>query len=382
MHRVQAEFGLSDAAGGTLASTFILVYTVASPLGGYLGDRLPRRWLIAGAVALWSLATVGSGLATSFALLLLARAATGVGEAGYGVITPAYLSDLFPKERRARILAIFYTAIPLGAAAGYILGGAIADRGDWRHAFYLGGAPGLLLALLALTLPEPRRGAMDEGHPPEKVPFVEGLRKLADNRRFWFATAGVTLMTFSIGGLANWMPKFLVAERGFSGTEAGLGMGATTIIGGFVGTIAGGLLADRLERTRPGAGVQLSAWGLSLAAPFMVAATLVESRAALLGLLLVAQTLIFLNQGPLNAAVVNAVPPGFRAFAVGLQTLTLHLFGDAASPTVIGVISDQSSLARAIQVNAVPVLVAGLVLFWGLRHYRATPQPLPSPPAA
>lgn len=381
LHKVQAEFQLSDTAGGTLASTFILVYTFASPVGGFLGDRMQRRYLIAAAIGIWSLATVGSGLATSFAFLLVARALTGIGEAGYGTIAPAYLSDLYPASRRSRVLSIFYTALPLGAAAGFVLGGAMADRGDWRHAFFIGGAPGLLLAAVALFLPEPTRGAMDGAGAQAKVPFREGLKALGGNRRFWISTAALTLMTFSIGGLGNWMTKFLIAERGFSGTEAGLSLGATTIIGGFSGTILGGVLGDRLDRKMAGGGIWLSACGLTLAAPFMYVSTLVSDRALLLGALLVAQVLIFLNQGPLNASVVNAVPPGFRAFAIGLCTLTLHLFGDATSPTIIGAISDASSLARAIQLNAVPVFLGGVVLFVGLKHFRA-PAAAPAPAQA
>jgi MFS transporter, Spinster family, sphingosine-1-phosphate transporter len=382
LHEVEGEFKLSHAAGGTIASTFIIVSTFASPIGGFLGDRLPRRYLIAGAVALWSLATVGSGLATSFAFLLVARALTGVGEAGYGTVAPAYLSDLFPASKRSRILSIFYIAIPLGAAAGFVLGGAMADQGNWRHAFFIGGAPGLLLAVGALFLPEPTRGAMDGPGARVKVPFVEGLKALAGNTRFWFSTAALTLMTFSIGGLGWWMKTFLQTERGFSGSAAGYALGATTVIGGLVGTILGGLLGDKLEKRKPGGGIWLSAWGLSLAAPFMIASTLFTDRNLILGALLLAQVLIFLNQGPLNASVVNAVPPGFRAFAVGLCTLTLHLLGDATSPTLIGYIGDASSLERAIQVNALPVLLAGVVLFWGLKHFRAAAPAAPTPATA
>ena len=118
MKEMQSKFSLDDTSGGLLATTFMVVYMLASPLGGFLGDRLPRRLLIGAAVLIWSLATIASGLATSFLMLVIARAATGVGEAGYGTIAPSFISDLFKPERRSRMLAIFYTAMPLGAAAG------------------------------------------------------------------------------------------------------------------------------------------------------------------------------------------------------------------------------------------------------------------------
>lgn len=371
MKEMQSKFSLDDTSGGLLATTFMVVYLLASPLGGFLGDRLPRRLLIGAAVLIWSLATIASGLATSFLLLVIARAATGVGEAGYGTIAPSFISDLFKPERRSRMLAIFYTAMPLGAAAGFIIGGKFG----FPTAFFIGGAPGLLLGVMCLVMAEPPRGGMEE-KPIEKVPFLDGLKVLLTNARFWVVTSGLTLMTFSIGGLSNWMPKFLATERNFEDGEAGLMLGATTVIGGLLGTIAGGVLGDKLEKRKQGGSIWMSGVGLSLAAPMMVVAVHSESKATLLLVLLAAQFFIFLNQGPLNAAIVNVVSPGFRAFAFSVSTMTLHLLGDAASPTIIGWISDTSKahggpgLATAIQLNALPVLLGGVVLLLGAKSFQ------------
>ncbi|PZR11419.1 MAG: MFS transporter [Archangium gephyra] len=383
MKKVQDHFHLTDTDGGLLATTFMVVYLIASPVGGFLGDRLPRHFLIAGAVLVWSLATIASGLASSFVLLIIARAATGVGEAGYGTIAPSFISDLFKPERRSRMLAIFYTAMPLGAAAGFILGGFVGDKHGWQAAFFVGGAPGIVLGLMCFFIPEPQRGGMEAAH-VEKIPFMVGLKELFTNGRFWVVTAGLTLMTFSIGGLSNWMPKFLESERGFSGTDAGLYLGATTVVGGLLGTLAGGFLGDRIEKRMPGGGVLMSGFGLSFAAPMMLVAVHAESKSLLLGSLLLAQFFIFLNNGPLNAAIVNVVSPGFRAFAFSISTMTLHLLGDAASPAIIGWISDTSKkaggpgLATAIQINALPVLIGGLVLLAGARWFRPNEPPRPA----
>ncbi|MFT3842532.1 MAG: MFS transporter [Myxococcaceae bacterium] len=384
MKRMQDEFHLNDEQGGRLATIFMVVYMFMSPLGGYLGDRMPRRVLIAIAVAIWSVATIGSGLAATFGLLMLARAFTGVGEAGYGTTAPSVISDLFPPARRTRMLAVFYTAMPLGAAAGFVLGGAMAEHASWRHAFYVGGIPGLVLALLALSTPEPERGATD-AEKPAKIPFAEGIKAIRGSARFWYATAGLTLMTFSVGGLGFWMPKYLSTMRGFSDTEAGLTLGATTVIGGFVGTILGGFAGDRLDKRFGGGGVALSAIGLLCAAPLMVYAAAVDSpwRVEILGLtvcppvffsLTFAQLFIFLNNGPLNAALVNSVSAPLRAFAFGIAMLVMHLLGDAASPNLIGRISDAYDLAVAIKLNAIPVALGGLVLLFGLKHWRRGPS--------
>jgi MFS family permease len=273
------------------------------------------------------------------------------------------------------MLAFFYTTMPLGAACGFVIGGMVGK--DWHHAFFAGGLPGIVLGLLAFFLPEPERGAMDEGPKQPPVPFFQGLAALKTNARYWYVVASLTLMTFSIGGLSIWMPKYLSAERGFTTGEAGLALGATTVVGGLVGTLAGGFYGDVLERRRVGGGVLLSAIGLIAAAPFMIGAVLLHDKVALLACLLLAQLCIFLNNGPLNAAIVNVVSPSLRAFAFGISLLVLHLLGDAASPTIIGWISDRSSLGTAIVVNAVPVALGGLVLFPAVRLFRLE-RPSPS----
>ena len=158
-----SELHLSDKQLGALATGFILVYMLTSPIFGTLGDRKQRPRLLAIGVGIWSLATALGGFARSFAGLFTARASVGVGEAAYGTIAPAMLADHFPIERRGRIFAIFFAAIPIGSAAGYVLGGLADQKFGWRSAFFIAGAPGLVLALLCLLLPDPPRGAQDPG---------------------------------------------------------------------------------------------------------------------------------------------------------------------------------------------------------------------------
>src|SRR5512144_784152 len=164
---ILSSLGLSDAEGGFLQSAFILSYSLCSPLAGWLGDRWARLRLAAGGVLVWSVATIASGLAPTYATLLLARTVIGVGEASYAIVTPSLLSDFYPPERRARVFAVFYAAIPVGTALGYALGGTIGSAFGWRTAFFFAGIPGALLALTLLGLTEPERGASDpEGTQP------------------------------------------------------------------------------------------------------------------------------------------------------------------------------------------------------------------------
>jgi MFS family permease len=386
MPRIQEQFGLSGTQGGLLASLFIVVFMVASPLGGFLGDRLPRKLLVGGSVLLWSLATGASGLATSFAALLVARGIIGIGEAGYGAVAPSIISDLYPREERTRKLAYFYVAIPVGAGLGYLLGGWLTEAYSWNMAFFVAGVPGILLAVLAFAMPEPRRGAMDGPDAEVKLPFLVGFRGLARNRAFWATTAGYTLMTFSIGGLAVWMPTFLVRERGYAEGSAGFVLGVVTVVAGICGTLVGGWLGDRMDRRMAGGGLRLSGFGLLGAAPFMYVAANVHGYTAIFAAVFAAQFLLFLNSGPINAAIVNCVPPAFRSFAMGFNVLCIHLLGDALSPTVIGAIADAANYELAIELNAVPVLLGGVALLvasrWLGELLLRTPLSAPPPAAA
>jgi predicted MFS family arabinose efflux permease len=378
MPRIMEAFHVDKAAAGWLGSVFIIVYMVFAPLAGVLGDRFPRRLVLAGGVFLWSLATVGGGFAGTFAALLVARSIVGIGEAGYGTVAPGLIADLFPRNERSRMLAYFYVAIPVGSAMGFALGGWLGHAYSWQHAFWVAGVPGLLVAFFALRVPDPPRGATDEGPPPVKVPFKEGLLRLRKNAMYWTAVGGLTLMTFSIGGLANWMPSFLELERGVKPEIAGLYFGGITAVAGIVGTLVGGWLGDVADRRSTTGGMSLSGWGLLLAVPLMAVVALAQVPAVIFAAVAGAQFFIFLNNGPLNAAIVSAVPADVRSFAVGLSVLAYHALGDAISPPIIGMIADRSSLGTAILLNAIPVALGGIVLVIGARLLG---HPVPRPDA-
>jgi len=376
--RIEETFGVDHAQAGWLQTVFILVYMLVAPLGGYLGDRYPRRWVLSLSIAIWSFATVGAGLAGSFAVLLLSRAIVGVGEAGYGTVSPGLIADYYPLSERTRALSVFYVAIPVGAALGYVLGGWIGNTWTWHWAFFVGGLPGLVAAMLALRMHEPPRGATEEGGAAaaQKVPFLVGLKNLGHNAFYWVSVAGLTLMTFSIGGLAIFMPTFLELERGVAPTEAAIVFGAVTAVSGILGTLVGGVLGDRAERKSATGGLWLSGIGMLLAAPFMVWCAYTASVPLIYATAFAAMFLVFLNNGPLNAAIVSAVPPLFRSFAVGLSVLIYHLLGDALSPPIIGWLGDKLSLGTAITLNAIPVFLGGLVLVVGARVLHVAAKPV------
>ena len=362
-----ASLHLSDAQAGSLQTVFIFVYSLACPASGLLGDRSKRLHIAAAGVALWSLATFASGLVASFAWLALARAVVGIGEASYTVVTPSLLADHYPPDRRGRALSIFYAAMPVGIALGYVLGGQIGARFGWRPAFFVAGGPGLVLALALLFLREPPRGRFDQPSRPA-TSLRETIAALRRRPSFFFNMAGQTVFTFSMGGLGAWMPTYFVRERGLSVAAAGTIFGALLLVAGFLGTIAGGQLGDRLARRFPDAHFSFSGWALIASLPFTLAAVLARAPAVFWPGMFITMLLLFLNMGPLNAAMVNVLPPDLRARGVGLHTTTIHLLGDALSPFLIGLVSDSVGLRIPVLLTGLLLPLAGLVLLIGRRQ--------------
>jgi MFS transporter, Spinster family, sphingosine-1-phosphate transporter len=356
----------SDKQLGFLASAFLIVYMCAAPAAGVLGDRWVRPRLVAIGVALWSLATAAAGLATTYPQLLGARAAVGIGEAAYGTIAPALLADAFPERLRGRVFAIFYMAIPVGSALGYVVGGTIDKAYGWQYAFFVAGLPGLLLAFVALFMRDPERGANDSpfddiaaGPPP--AGWISTYQQFFPNAAYVRTVLGYAAYTFAVGGIAVWMPSFMERALNIPHDQASIQLGYVLVIAGFAGTMVGGWIADWLRRRTKEANLWLSGVATLAAAPLALAALRTTDHHTFWALISATEFLIFLSTGPVNVAIVSEVPPTARAAAMALSILAIHTLGDVPAPFLIGAISDKSSLAQAVLVIPVAVLVSGAI---------------------
>jgi len=387
-----SNLGLTDANLGSLMSGFLVVYTLTAPVFGALGDRRSRPRLIAFGVACWSFATALSGFAGSYLGLLAARASVGVGEAAYVTIAPSLLSDYFPARQRGRVMAIFFCAIPVGSALGYVIGGLVDKHYGWRMAFFVAGFPGLLLAALCLLLRDPPRGMQDAGAAPAAIPVPKPVlenmgkytwaayRRLISNKPYVLTVLGYAGYTFAVGGLAVWMPAFLERARGMPRSEATVSFGTIVVITGFIGTFVGGWLGDYCARYSRQAYLWLSAIATLVAAPFVWMALTSTSHTLYLAYMVTAQLCLFLSTGPVNAATVNLVAPTERATAIALEVFVIHLLGDALSPPLIGALSDHFSLAQAVKIVPIAVVIGGCIwVFAALAQARAGPLKQTSP---
>ncbi|MDQ6801756.1 MAG: MFS transporter [Acidobacteriota bacterium] len=357
----RSELHLTDTQLGLVGTGFIFVYTLTSPFFGTLGDRKRRPPLIAIGVALWSIATALAGFARGFMSLFVARSAVGIGEAAYGTIAPALLADTFPLNRRGRILSIFFCAIPVGSAAGYVLGGFVNQHWGWRAAFWIAGAPGLLLALLVLFVRDPPRGIHDAAPTGPARAGLATYLGLLRNAPYMLTVLGYGAYTFALGGLAFWMPAFLERERGMTGVQATQTFGAIALITGLVGTFSGGWLGDFFLRKSKQSYLWVSGIATLAAAPITYIALSDPRRAVFLPAIVIAEILIFMSTGPVNSAIINAVAPAERATALGMSVFVMHFLGDIPSPPLIGKISDTTSLEHAFLIIPVAIIIAGSI---------------------
>ena len=350
---LQSELKLSDGQLGRIVTAFMIGYFVTSPLFGYLGDRSSRKWLIAAGVFVWSLGTVLTGLAATFALLLAFRVLVGVGEASYATISPSLISDSYVAERRNNALTIFYAAIPVGAALGNILGGHIAAASSWRHAFIYAGAPGLLLALVLLPFAEPQRGASDNAAPHGVKPKwadVFGLLRIPD---YLLVVLGYTAYTFALGAFALWGPPFLSRVHHVPVENAATFFGTVLVVAGLIGTLLGGFIASAWQKhNRAGYAFTL---GLSVlfAVPMAALAFLFQAKTPAMLCLAAAMFLLFLITGPVNTLILETVPVNLRASAMALSIFMIHLGGDMWSPELVGRLSDTLADRFALENTAV-----------------------------
>ncbi len=383
---------------GLLATAFLLSYMVMAPVFGWLADRSSRWMLIGASVALWSLASGWTGLAAGFGVLVVTRMFVGIGEAGYGPAAPTIIADLYPVERRGRMLSLFYLAIPVGSALGYVLGGAVAAQWGWRMAFYLVVPPGLLLAAICFFMRDPRKTARAQDAQPVKRAGLEDYLALFRIPSYVLNTAAMAAMTFAIGGMAFWIPGYIsdvrsadfpkyaaaiaaaklptasAAELAAGATagsqllaESNLTFGILTVAAGLFGTLLGGWAGDRLRKRFPSSYFLVSGLGILCAFPPTVAMLFVPFPTAW-GLIFLAVFFLFFNTGPSNTALANVTPASTRATAFALNIFTIHALGDAISPPLIGWIAGRWSMNAGFLTVSAMMVVASAFWLWGTRY--------------
>jgi MFS family permease len=361
---ITEEFALSNIQAGYVVSAFVLGYFIFSPIFGYLGDRFDRRRVMALGLLAWSAATALTAVAGQVSTFVLARVLVGVGEASYGAIVPVYLKGRISELLQFnRALSIFYMAIPVGSALGYVAGGQVAALFGWRALFILAAMPGILLAFGFLLL----KGdgfIQEHSKPQERTGIIEGIRLIAKSSFLVLVILGYVLNTFALNGVATFVVRH-GTSLGLSQAASASYFGAILVVTGLCGTVGGGFLASRLaigaeDTVRPL--IRFVGWSTLMAAPFLGISFLATTSAVFLGACFLAELLIFAGVAPLNSVIVARAPRGYEAFTQGVTIFAIQLFGGFAGPVMIGLMADKlGNLSWALQGTTAALLVSGAI---------------------
>lgn len=379
---IKAALKLTDSQVGLMAGlAFAALYsTLALPIA-WFADRSSRRRIMTWAIALWSAFTVICGFAGSFVQLFLARIGVGIGEAGG--IAPAYsmISDYFPKEQRARALSVYSLGIPLGGAFGILLGGLIAHAIGWRAAFIIVGSVGVVVApLFRLTVRDPKRGGYEASAVPvatAKPRLVDVLRLVAKKPTFWLLAFGAASASVCGYGLAFWLPSFFDRTYGFTLVERSWFYAGITLIGGCLGILGGGVLADRLGAASRRAYPLIPAIAFLVGLPCFFFAINTGNAALAFVLFVIPTGLNLMWLGPIVTAIQHLVPAHMRTMASAMFLLINNLLGIAIGLYYFGAVSDalaprygKESLHYAIYTGLGFYVIAAFLFFLASRKIR------------
>jgi MFS family permease len=345
--QISAGLVLEEWEFGLLWTLFTVGYMVCALPIGYLADRFSRPRLFALCVAIWSVATLATGMATWKPILFGSRVFIGIGEAGCLVIGPSLISDLFARHNRGRALSLFYLGMPLGGTAAFILAAVLFyfDR-SWRELFYLAGAPGFIIALLIWLLPDPGRGASEADAalgqhgavPGGLADYVQLLRNRTLILIILAQAAAVTILV----PLIHFGKKYFMDRHALSEQRASMVL-LLVMAAGAVGNSVSGLIGDRLARRYKGAYALLAGVGFLAAWPCLVVGLSSEAASIYLPALAVGSFFCFLCMPAVNTQIANVVNPAQRGAAWALAVFILHLLGDTLAPPVFGAVSKEMS---------------------------------------
>jgi len=363
---LRKDWGLSDSQIGWLATAFTLLYAVVGVPFGRLSDRVQRSRLLGLGLAVWSLLTAACGLAWNYSVLFAARLGVGVGEATCAPASNSLIGDLYPAGQRARALSLFTLGLPLGGFLGIFLSGRIAAAYGWRAPFYVACIPGLILALLALTISEPPRGAAEvsptAGRPCEGSPYWRILR-IPSMR--WIIVSGA-LFNFNMYAIPTFLTAFLSRYHGLNLRDANAVAAVVYSAVGIPGLLLGGWVADQAGKRRSSGRLLVSAFAVMLQAPLAYLALNrapgdVLSFAVLMGS---GGMVSYVYYSGVYATIQDLIPPSLRGTGMAVYFCVMYLMGASFGPVITGGLSDHFARAAMTAAGATkmaePFRAAGL----------------------
>jgi MFS family permease len=364
--------------------SFAVFYTCFGVPIGRLADTYSRRWVIAIGLVLWSVFTTGCGLASTFTQLLILRMGVGVGEAALSPAAYSLISDFFPRERLATAISVYATGIYIGMGLSYMLGGVVVGWAEtqpdwhlplvgathaWQLIFFVIGLPGVALAPLLVTIREPRERQAQAAAPTRDV-----VAYILQNRRtFLLHNFGFALISLAAYATLGWVPEFYRRHFHWDIRTAGLVYGAIVSLGGIVGLVGAGRIADRVFATGRRAAVFIVAAGIAaLLVPLNVALFLAPSAGWATAWLVLQSVLFAAPFGMAPTAIQQMMPPTMRGQASAVYLFFSALIGLGIGPTAVALGADYlfgGSDGLPYSLALVTSVGCGMsaVLFWSAR---------------
>jgi MFS family permease len=360
-HFLKPEFNLSDFQLGLLGTAFLLVYSISSIPFGVLADRKIRKNIIGLGAFFWSFITAISGFAQNYLQLFFSRALVGIGEASYAPAATSLLSDLFPAEKRSRVMSIYNIGLYLGGAVGMSLAGILGETFGWRLCFFIVGLPGLILCYFVFKIKEQPR-IFTETHN-----FLLDFKKLFANPAYNYILLGATFIAFSAGSILSWAFEYTMRYQSFTVQEASITIGVIAMIGGISGVLSGGWLSDYLYKKYKGARPITIGLSYLISAPFLALTVISNSKIEFLIFLFLSSYFMSWYFGPLIAFIQESVSDNFKGTALAFYFFFVHIFGDALAPSIIGIISDIFNLRVAFILPIISNLFCGIIFLLAVR---------------
>ncbi len=382
LESIRHEFNVSDTQLGLLSGTaFALFYGALGVPMGWLADRYNRRNLIAGCLAMWSVMTAVCGLASSVGWLFLSRMGVGIGEAGGAPPSYSLISDYFPAARRSSIFAVLSSATPCGVCVGMLFGGWANAYLGWRWALAGVGVPGLLLALLIrLTIREPLRGAADRVRATASPPFGEAVRYLVRVPSYRHLVLATSVFTMGATGSGIWITSFFIRVHHMPASEVATWLAFIYGGGGVLGTLAGGVLADRLSRRTGDWGWQARLPALTSAAILPLAFFVYLWPHPLAALLVHTGTTFLMHayMGPAYGTIQSLAGVTRRATAAAINLLASNLIALGLGPLLVGIASDRLGARFGTESLRYSILTIVVVCYsWAAIHFLLASKTLP-----
>lgn len=336
---MRKEFHLTDTQIGLLGSVFIWLYAIVGLPLGRIADTRSRKKLLACGIVVWASLTALAAVATNFSMLVLSRLGVGVGEAACAPTATSWLGDLCPPDKRARALALFMFAVPLGGALSFFFSGPIAQAYGWRAAMVLAAAPAVLLVPALWILDEPARGASEIHRQPLTQASTWSVLRVPT---MWWIIASGALLNFNMYALGTFLPAFLIRIHKLSLASSGMATGVVYITGGMAGSLAAGYLGDAVVRRRKDGRLRIAALGALLGAPLACLGILQPASSILVAIafLALAYAVLSTYYGLVYSAIQDIVAPNQRGTAMALYFMAMYVCGASLGPLLTGHLSD------------------------------------------